>query len=136
MMAVNNICDVPEWFVYDTQGDLDVEATLASVPAKLETDFHFFDRVPEWFKVCSKEEIDELIREFDEPPIEEREKLTPEQIAQIHKNLQTMAVYHAIFRRYGLSANQKEVMRCLFYWHSLKTMGEIPLTKSEAEELF
>ena len=59
--------DVPEWFVYDTQGDLDVEATLASVPAKLDAGLAVFGKVPEWFEVCSPEEIDgEQLRWGDE----------------------------------------------------------------------
>ena len=128
--------DVPEWFVYDTQGDLDVEATLASVPAKLDAGYPVFDRVPEWFEVCSPEEIDGLIREFDDAPLAEREKFTAEQSAMVHANLKKMSKYHAIYRRSGLSAAQREFMRCLCYWLSLKTMGEVPLSREEAESLF
>ena len=120
--------DVPEWFVYDTQGNLDVEATLASVPAKLNAGLPVFGKVPEWFEVCSPEEIDGLSREFDDAPLADREKLTAEEIATVHANLKKMFDYYSIYRREGLSANQKELMRCLCYWLSLKTMSEIPLS--------
>ena len=133
MMTDANNRDVPGWFVYDGRGDLDVEATLAAAPAEWEADVSVFGRVPEWFEVCPPEEIDALIREFEAAPAAEREKYTPEQIAQVRENLKRMSAYHAIYHREGLSAGRKALMRSFCYWLSAKTMSEIPLPRREKE---
>lgn len=136
IMFDDNRNDIPCWFAYNADGDLDMEATLSAVPQKLDTANFVFSQVPKWFDVCPSEAIDELIEELEDSAATERNGITPEQIRQTRENLKKMSEYHALYRRDGLSANQKELVRCLSYWLSLKTMGEIPLTGEEAEELF
>ena len=132
-MTEMNKNDVPDWFVYDTQGDLDVEATLAAAPPEWEADFPVSARVPEWFEVCPPEEIDALLREFDEAPAADLEKYTPEQIAQVRENLKKLSEYYAVYRREGLPAGRKALMRCLCYWLSVMVMNEIPVPRDDAK---
>ena len=137
-MAEKNKNELPEWLIYDADNELDVTATLKAIPAKLDKTLFFFREVPEWFE-AGPDNLDELrnsLTAIDNMPEKERKKHTEEEIRKIRTAMERMISCNEIMGTPGLSDDQKEVLRCICYWISLKAMSSIPSNPEIEEEFF
>ena len=124
--------------VYDEKNELDVSATLKNIPAHLDKMITFFREVPEWFE-AGTDNLDELrcVREtINNMPEEERTKHTPEEIQKMRHAVERLIACNEMMADPELSADQKEVLRCICYWFSLEAMNSVPLSDEEEEDLF
>ena len=137
-MANNKSQEKPQWLVYGINGELDLSATLKAVPGSIDKNSDFFREVPEWFE-AGPDNLDELrgsLTAIDNMPDAERKKHSPEEIAVLRHALEQMISCNEMMAAPGLTELQKEVLRCICYWISLKAMGSIPLSPEEEENLF
>ena len=137
-MAKNKSQEKPQWLIYGTNGELDLSATLKAVPDSIDRNCAFFREVPEWFE-AGPDNLDDLrdsLTAIDNMPEEERKKHTPEEIAVMRRSMERVISCNEMMAEPGLAELQREVLRCLCYWFSLKAMGSIPMSPEEEENLF
>lgn len=134
-MTKKNSNELPDWLVYDADNELDLAATLKAVPEKPDKTLFFFREVPEWFE-AGPENLEELrgsLAAIDNMPEEERKKHPEKEIRKMRTAMERMISCNKMMGTPGLSEVQKEVLRCICYWISLKAMNSIP---SNDEEVF
>ena len=127
---------LPDWFIFGEQGELDIEKTLNALPENPAADMYFFREVPEWFEVVSQDEIQKIINDIDKIPEKEKQRLSSEDISNMKNAFEKLRLCQSIALRKNLTAAQKEFMRCLCYWISLETMNAIPLSSEDEENLW
>lgn len=137
-MAQKKSEGLPNWLVYGTDGELDVTATLNSISEPLDKTLVFFREVPEWFE-AGPDNLDDLrdtLTAIDNMPEEERKKHNPEDIQKMRSAIERMIDCNEMMAAPGLTDDQKEVLRCICYWISLKAMNSIPLNPEDEERFF
>ncbi len=138
VMPENNNNEIPMWFVYNSDDEFDVRATLEAVPEKLDKNFDFFRDVPEWFET-GEDILDEMrnaLTEIKNMPEEERKRYTQEEIQTMIAAFEQMIACNEMMSNPELSVNQKEVLRCICYWFSLEAMHSVPLKPEDPDDSF
>ena len=126
----------PEYFVYQEQGNINIEKTLDALPENPDKSSSFFREVPEWFEIGSKDELMEIINNIDNMPEQDKKRLSEEDIKTMHLAFERLLLCQSISSQKDLTPAQKEFMRCLCYWESLAAMNSIPLSPEEEVDIF
>ncbi len=137
-MKKENNNELPQWLVYNADGQLDATATLKAVPDPLDKTLDFFREVPDWFE-AGPDNLDDLratLTAINNMPDEERKKHTPEEIQKMRSAMERTISCNEMMATPGLTDNQKEVLRCICYWVSLEAMSSVPLTPEDEEAIF
>lgn len=126
----------PEYFVYQEQGNINIEKSLYALPENPDKSSSFFREVPEWFEIGSKEELLEIISNIDNMPEQERKRISEEDFKTMHLAFERLLLCQNISSQKDLTPVQKEFIRCLCYWESLVAMDSIPLSPEEEADIW
>ena len=110
--------------VFNADKELDITATLNSIPAVLDKNLPFFRDVPDWFDADS-ETIDEyrkFMSEIENLPEEERRQVSVEKIQKILHGVERLIACYEMMTAPELAGSKKEVLRCICYWVALEAI--------------
>lgn len=130
--------DVPSWIVFDKEREINILATLKNIPNKYDKNIAFFREVPEWFEagVEGLDEIRNILAQIDDLTELEKKRFSEDDLRQIKNRLTKIIFCNELMANKDVTADQKEVLRCLCYWFSLAVLGMLPFTEEEESRLF